>query len=216
MSKRLSLKEATIKELYGELKDKSSDLEGIMDGVLIITDPEIDTEEYQELIDRAKEIIEDTPEGELPLDDSYIGQYVQLCPICGTTFVEDHILEPGSSCPICFQEPEAFTLFGQIQGEEDAEATATDGILDKEENTEEDDTGFASTLEDEDVEEEENEPDKLAASEQVQFSNNKLTESDEQDFVRGEQIEKEIQDMLDRAYNKEHKIGIEYNYWKDR
>lgn len=217
MSKKLSLKEATIKELYGELKDKNSDLEGIMDGVLIITDPEIDTEQYQELIDRAKEIIEDTPEGELPLDDSYIGQYVQLCPICGTTFVEDHILEPGSSCPICFQEPEAFTLLGQIQGEEDAEATATDGNLDKEENTdEEDDTGFASTLTDEDVEEEESEPDKLAASEQVQTSNNKLTESDELDFVRGEQIEKEIQDMLDRAYDREYKVGIEEDYWKDR
>ena len=80
----------------------------------MVTDPEINTEEYNELIDRAQEIVEETPEGDIPFDESYIGQYLQLCPICGTTFAEDHILEPGASCPICFEQPESFVVLGQV------------------------------------------------------------------------------------------------------
>lgn len=221
MRTKISLNEATIQGLYNQLNDKTDDVEGLMDGVLIITDPNIDKDEYEELIDRANEIIEDTPEGELPLDDSYIGEYIHLCPICGSAFVEDHILEPGTDCPICMGEPEAFTILGQIQGEDDAMASATDGNL-QQLNKGEDDTGFASTLnkdEDKGEDEDNNEDDKniqpIAASEQVKSSNLKLTEDkdnneDEEftDFVRGDAIKKEIQDMLDRAYERETKIGI--------
>lgn len=222
MRTKISLNEATIQGLYNQLNDKTDDVEGLMDGVLIITDPNIDKDEYEELIDRANEIIEDTPEGELPLDDSYIGQYIHLCPICGSAFVEDHILEPGTDCPICMGEPEAFTILGQIQGEDDAMASATDGNLQQLNKGEDDDTGFASTLnkdEDKGEDEDNNEDDKniqpIAASEQVKSSNLKLTEDkdnneDEEftDFVRGDAIKKEIQDMLDRAYERETKIGI--------
>ena len=94
---KLNLQEATIKALYGELEDDGiRDVEGVVDDVLVITDPEITKDEYEEVIERAQEIVEDTPEGDIPFDEEYVGQYLQTCPICGNSFVEDHLLEPRS------------------------------------------------------------------------------------------------------------------------
>lgn len=118
---KMNLQEATIKALYDGLKDNTEveDIEGLVDDVLVITDPEITTDEYNEVIERADEIVENTPEGNIPLDPTYLGEYVQLCPICGGSFVEDHILEPGTACPICFETPEAFVLIGKLQAEDE-------------------------------------------------------------------------------------------------
>lgn len=105
MSKKISLEEATIKALYDQLDDEEviRDVEGVVDDVLVITDPEISKDEYEEVIERAQEIVEDTPEGDLPFDEDYIGQYLQTCPICGTSFVEDHLLEPRSYLSYLFR-----------------------------------------------------------------------------------------------------------------
>ncbi len=118
---KLNLQEATIKALYDGLKDDTeiNDVEGLVDDVLVVTDPEITTDEYNELIDRAKEIVEDTPEGDIPQDPTYLGEYLQICPICGGSFVADHIFEPGTACPICYETPEAFVLEGKLQSDED-------------------------------------------------------------------------------------------------
>ena len=117
---KASLQEATIKALYDGLKDDEevNDVEGIIDDVLVVTDPEITTDEYNEVIERAEEIIEDTPEGDIPLDPTYLGEYLQTCPICGGSFVEDHILEPGTACPICYETPESFVMVGKLQAED--------------------------------------------------------------------------------------------------
>ena len=117
---KTSLQEATIKALYDGLKDDEevNDVEGIIDDVLVVTDPEITTDEYNEVIERAEEIIEDTPEGDIPLDPTYLGEYLQTCPICGGSFVEDHILEPGTACPICYETPESFVMVGKLQAED--------------------------------------------------------------------------------------------------
>ena len=87
--KKINLEEATIKALYDGLKDDTEvdEVEGIIDDVLVVTDPEITTDEYNEVIERAEEIIEDTPEGEIPLDTTYLGEYLQICPICGGSFI---------------------------------------------------------------------------------------------------------------------------------
>ena len=129
---KTSLEEATIKALYDGLKDDEEveDVEGLVDDVLVVTDPEITTDEYNEVIDRAQEIIEDTPEGDIPLDTTYLGEYVQICPICGGTFVEDHILEPGTACPICYETPESFVMVGKLQAEE--EVAEDNGLVDEE------------------------------------------------------------------------------------
>lgn len=127
---KMNLQEATIKALYDGLKDDTEveDIEGLVDDVLVVTDPEITTDEYNEVIERADEIIENTPEGDIPLDPTYLGEYVQLCPICGGSFVEDHIFEPGTACPICFETPEAFVLVGKLQAEE--EVAEDNGLID--------------------------------------------------------------------------------------
>lgn len=116
----MNLTEATIKALYDGLTDDKnvSGVDGIIDDVLVITDPEISTDEYNEVIERAQEIVDDTPEGNIPFMDDYIGEYLQTCPICGTTFAEDHMLEPGAACPICLEQPDSFVMVGKIEAEE--------------------------------------------------------------------------------------------------
>ena len=118
---KITLEEATIKSLYDGLDDSdyTNDVDGIVEDVLVITDPEITTDEYLELIDRAQEIVEDTPEGNIPFNDEYLGQYAQICPICGATFIEDHILEKGTACPICLDTPESFVVIGKLESDED-------------------------------------------------------------------------------------------------
>ena len=104
-NENMNLQEATIKALYNELDDDREirDVEGVVDDVLVITDPEITKDEYEEVIERAQEIVDDTPEGDIPFDEDYIGQYLQTCPICGSSFVEDHLLEPRSYLPYMFR-----------------------------------------------------------------------------------------------------------------
>ena len=104
-NENMNLQEATIKALYNELDDGEDirDVEGVVDDVLVITDPEITKDEYEEVIERAQEIVDDTPEGDIPFDEDYIGQYLQTCPICGSSFVEDHLLEPRSYLPYMFR-----------------------------------------------------------------------------------------------------------------
>lgn len=152
-NKKLSLEEATMKALYDGLDNEVDDVEGLIDDVLVVTDPEITEQEYEEVIDRAQEIVEDTPEGEIPYDEEYLDEYLLTCPICGSTFVNDEILEPGATCPICLDIPEAFVVKGTIQQEEDVAA--------------------AYDLDDNNEEEEE----PLVASEVTKTSDNKLEEN---------------------------------------
>ena len=104
-NENINLQEATIKALYNELDDSEDirDVEGVVDDVLVITDPEITKDEYEEVIERAQEIVDDTPEGDIPFDEDYIGQYLMTCPICGSSFVEDHLLEPRSNLSNMFR-----------------------------------------------------------------------------------------------------------------
>ena len=176
---KMNLQEATLKALYDQLDDSKDidDVEGLVDNVLVVTDPKINTEEYEELIDRAQEIVEDTPEGEIPFDEEWEGQYLQTCPICGATFVTDEILEPGAICPVCTQVPEAFVMVGRVETDEQV---AKENNINTEENNEENNeiegTEFTpETFEDEETEEPEEE--RIEASEEVKSADNKLQEN---------------------------------------
>ena len=133
---KMSLEEATLKALYDELDDSKdiTDVDGLVEDILVITDPEVSSEEYEEIIERAQEIVEDTPEGNIPLDEDYLGQYAQTCPLCGATFVTEEILEPGATCPICLEVPEAFVMVGRLEGDE--AVAEKNGLLDNEEGEE--------------------------------------------------------------------------------
>ena len=54
---KMNLEEATLKALYDELDDSKqvNDVNGIIDGVLVVTDPEVNTEQYDEIVERAQE-----------------------------------------------------------------------------------------------------------------------------------------------------------------
>ena len=165
-NKKISLEEATIKALYDSLPE---DVEGVVDDILVITDPEITSDEYDEVIEKAQEIIEDTPEGKIPFDEEYVGEYVQRCPRCGNAFVEKDVLEPGATCPICLEQPESFIVIGKIEAtEDDAE----------DEETKEDTEIPDEEVDEVDSEEETNEteePEKQVASKEVP-EGNKLQE----------------------------------------
>lgn len=170
--RKLNLEEATMKALYDGLDSDIDDIEGLVDDILVVTDPTITEEEYEEVIDRAQEIVEDTPEGEIPFDEEYLDQYLLTCPICGATFVSQEILEPGSTCPICLDIPEAFVVKGVLQ--EEGTVAEEYGLTDGEDEEEEQPV-IEEPLEDEDKEEETEEP--LVASEEVKESDKKLTEN---------------------------------------
>ena len=66
-----------------------------------------------------QEIIEDTPEGEIPFLEDYVGQFIQTCPICGKTFVTPSLLQQGDTCPICLEQPTNFVTVGKINSDEE-------------------------------------------------------------------------------------------------
>ena len=184
---KMNLEEATLKALYDELDDSKhvNDVNGIIDGVLVVTDPEVNTEQYDEIVERAQEIIEDTPEGNIPLDDEFLGQYAQTCPLCGATFVTDDILEPGATCPICLEVPEAFVMKGKLEAED--QVAKDNGIIDNDEEehnnlitpgTQEyvDDNESEDNMEDNESEDDTSELEKDVASLQIN-QGNKLEES---------------------------------------
>ena len=179
MKEKMSLEEATMKALLGQLdtpEEEKDDVEGIIDGVLVVTDPEITPDEYEEVIDNAKEILEDTPEGEVPFNDQYVGEYLLTCPICGSSFINKDVLNVGDSCPICTEVPEqGFILNGQVATQEDVELQ--NDIKDNEEETFEEPT---EEFEEEPVSEEDVEEvqDELLASEVTRESDKKLEESE--------------------------------------
>lgn len=204
---KMNLEEATLKALYDELDDSKQvdDVNGIIDGVLVVTDPEVNTEQYDEIVERAQEIIEDTPEGNIPLDDEFLGQYAQTCPLCGATFVTDDILEPGATCPICLEVPEAFVMKGKLEAED--QVAKDNGIVD---NDEEDHNNLITpgTQEyAEDNESEDNEPEddtseleKDVASLQIN-QGNKLEESKTEEIECLNESTDEEADYIQRCLN---------------
>lgn len=175
-NKKISLEEATLQALAAEansIPDKDieeieepDEAEGIMDGIIVVTDPETDTKDYEEIIEKAQDIMENTPEGEIPFDEEYLGQYMMTCPLCGTTFIEPEILEPGATCPVCLDTPESFIVVGKVEGNDEV-------------NEDMEEVQETNLLDDSNVQNEDNEESELKkdiASKQI-ISDNKLTES---------------------------------------
>lgn len=175
-NKKISLEEATLQALAAEANsipgkdieeiEEPDEAEGIMDGIIVVTDPETDTKDYEEIIEKAQDIMENTPEGEIPFDEEYLGQYMMTCPLCGTTFIEPEILEPGATCPVCLDTPESFIVVGKVEGDDEV-------------NEDMEEVQETNLLDDSNVQNEDNEESELKkdiASKQI-ISDNKLIES---------------------------------------
>ena len=184
---KMSLEEATLKELQNQLNNEQDDeVEGIVDDVLVITDPEVTSEDYEDVIERAQEIVDDTPEGEIPFDDQYVGEVAQTCPICGATFTEDHLLEQGEPCPICLEQPDAFVLVGKLE----ADKTTLDDEIEEETDDLKDEPTDSENTEKSEKNTEEDKSDEENKEESKQVNGNVLTESDCSNKVSLNDVEK--------------------------
>lgn len=197
-TKKISLEEATLQALADEANsipskdieeiEEPDEAEGIMDGIIVVTDPETDTKDYEEIIEKAQDIMENTPEGEIPFDEEYLGQYMMTCPLCGTTFIEPEILEPGATCPVCLDTPESFIVVGKVEGNDEVnedmeEVQEPDALPNLNIEDEEEPLPEEPLNNEEDIDiEEESELERDTASKEVPQGNiltedNKLTES---------------------------------------
>ena len=198
-NKRISLEEATLQALADEANsipnkdiediEEPDEAEGVMDGIIVVTDPETDTKDYEEIIEKAQDIMENTPEGEIPFDEEYLGQYMMTCPLCGTTFIEPEILEPGATCPVCLDTPESFIVVGKVEGDdevnEDMEEVQEPAALPDLNMEDEEEPLPEEPLNNEEDNKEQSELERDIASKEVPQGNilteeNKLTEAEEE------------------------------------
>ena len=150
----LDVTQATIQALVNQLpKDEDDiDVEGVVDGILVVTDPEISEEDYTEVIENAQDIISETPEGELPFMEDYLGYYLQTCPVCGNTFVTKNILRQGDVCPVCLDEPDNFVMVGKIQADEERRDELNPKEVEETDEIQDDVPNFDENVEDTDEE----------------------------------------------------------------
>ena len=55
----------------------------VSDDVIVVTDPDLSVDEYEDRLDDLQDIIDSTPEGEDPIDTEYVDDEVYSCPVCG-------------------------------------------------------------------------------------------------------------------------------------
>lgn len=133
-------------------KQEEDDVDGIADGILVVTDPEISSEEFEEVADELQGIVDETEAGEIPFTDKYEGNYILGCPICGGTFVSDVLLDSGEdACPICCKVPDSFVVNGKIESTDAVESqdelqSKIDDIENQEEPVKEKEPNIPETL----------------------------------------------------------------------
>lgn len=102
-----------------ESNSTKPEADGIVEDIIVVTDPDITISENQREI--AQDIINQTEEGEIPFNKEYIGQYIQTCPICGSSFITKEILRQNDVCPICLDRPDDFVMVGRLEKEPEEE-----------------------------------------------------------------------------------------------
>lgn len=116
-------------EEYDPEMDEDLPEDTVSDAVIVV-DPELDTDEYEANLDDLQAIIDDTPEGEVPSTDTYVGDFVYTCPICGNNFFSDNEMS-NEPCPVCGEEVDEFILVGDIAapgaGDADVDVDLEDG-----------------------------------------------------------------------------------------
>lgn len=90
------------------------------DDIILVNDPNMSQDEYDDNLDTLQQILDDTPEGETPIDDQYVGQMVYTCPVCGEKFFSEVEMHDGE-CPLCHEISDDFILNGEVESPEEAE-----------------------------------------------------------------------------------------------
>lgn len=139
----------------------------VFDDVAVIIDPDLDPEQVTDSIDELQQLIDETPDGEVPTSDEYVGDITYTCPICGNKFFNDTELKDGDECPVCGETPEAFILMGEVSKLDDTEEKEEEPKEDSEEEVE--------------VEEEINETEEIEESKKVEEGCSDKDKEDKED-----------------------------------
>ena len=110
-----------------ESNSTKPEADGIVEDIIVVTDPDITISENQKEI--AQDIINQTEDGEIPFNEEYIGQYIQTCPICGSSFITKTILRQNDVCPICLDRPDDFVMVGRLEKETDEEQQSEEQLI---------------------------------------------------------------------------------------
>lgn len=94
--------------------------------IVAVVDPDMDTDDYEDKIDELQDIVDETPEDEVPVDDEYIGDTIYQCPVCGNPFFSEDDLGEGGTCPVCGEEIDSFVELGEVQSADDDEEPVED------------------------------------------------------------------------------------------
>lgn len=102
--------------------DNSEDIvDDVADDIMVVVDPEIDSDDTSSAASDAQDIIDSTPDGEIPSTDEYIGDFTYTCPICGNTFFSEVEMNSGDECPVCGESPDGYVLVGSVESTESVE-----------------------------------------------------------------------------------------------
>ena len=126
VSKKRALKESD--ELTDDLDETYDDndpdvVDDVADDIMVVVDPELSSDEdVSDAAAEAQDIIDSTPDGEVPSTDEYVGDYTYTCPICGNTFFSEVEMSDGDECPVCAEMPDGFVLVGSVESADDTPA----------------------------------------------------------------------------------------------
>lgn len=123
-NKRTSKKRRVESTQYTEdddIEDQVAD--DVSDDVIVVTDPDLNVDDYEDHLDDLQDIVDDTPEGEDPVDDQYVDEQVYACPVCGNNFFSEDDMSDGGTCPVCGEDADAFVLIGKVADPDDTADT---------------------------------------------------------------------------------------------
>lgn len=105
-------------------------MDDVVDDIVVVVDPEVSADEIDELGSTAQDIIDSTPDGEIPMTDEYVDDLTYTCPICGNTFFSETEMNDGDECPVCGDYPNGYVLVGGVEAPEEAIADEEEDITD--------------------------------------------------------------------------------------
>ena len=89
------------------------------DDIMAVIDPELDADEMTSVAQGFQQLINDTPDNEIPETDEYVDDNIYGCPICGAKFFWDGVLGAGDTCPVCGEESaDGFVKAGEVEATE--------------------------------------------------------------------------------------------------